>query len=126
STFLFHPDNQDSLETPLLYVGWDENIEARATQYMVSHLDSVKVFIDGIYAPPTIIDNPKTEIWYYQYHVFTWDNAVPDTSRYQGLADITFMQTAGADWSITNWTDKRDASGFKTWGRLRGDNRVGF
>lgn len=126
-TFVFHPDGQDSLETPAIFQGWDPTVEARDATAIVSSVDSLKVSFDGMYASPTTIPGPpKTEIRYYNYHLLSWKGALPDTIRHQGLADITFRQDAGTDWRIVEWVDHRDASGFPTWGRLRADVRIGF
>ncbi len=126
-TFVFHPDGQDSLETPAIFQGWDQTVEARDATAVVNSVDSLKVTFDGMYASPTTIPGPpKAEIRYYSYHVLSWKGALPDTIRHQGLADITFRQDAGTDWRIVDWVDRRDGSGFATWGRLRADVRIGF
>lgn len=126
--FVFHPDTQDDLEAPdpNPYVGWNRDIETRVTTNVAASAVFLEVGFDGEYQTPTTTTNPRTETRYYNYHVFYRKQGQPDTTRYQGLADITFLQGTGTLWSIKEWRDQRDGSGLLTWGRLRADNRVGF
>ena len=125
--FLFFPDTQDSLErtnppAPSPFENWNRNVEMDVTQTIASGVDSVQVFFDGEYAPRSTTTSPASETRYYNYHLLVYD---PDTTRYQGQAEVTMVQGASTLWTLRTWRDRRDASGFPTWGSFRADNRSG-
>ncbi len=126
SAFLFHPDGQDSIEAlpDTVYASWNRDVEARVTSDLAANTTFRVAVIDTEYAPRVIsVDH---QIRFYKYHLIIHaSRAAPDT-LFSGLADITFFQGTDAQWHITNWVDKRDGSGARTWGYLRRLYRVGF
>jgi len=128
--FVFHPDPADSTsyEDPNPFESWVKDIEERvATNIAADSVVSFQVFFDGYYQNPIVETGPpQRETRFYNYHIlFTRIGRFLPT-RYQGRAEITFEQDAGALYRIVYWRDQTDGSGYQTWGRLRGDHRVGF
>jgi len=123
--FAFHPDPNDSLEDPTAYVDWNESIESRVASNLAFAALYCSTVLDSEYAPRDVSTDQKTQVRHYAYHLLFRPKASPDTTRYQGRADITFQQ-GGVLWTVTVWVDKRDASGYATWGQLRSLYRVGF
>ena len=128
--FVFTPDLQDYSEAPPPpnnpYDGWNRNIEVGVTTNIKSTAAFIEVSFDSTYKPSTTTTNPRTETRYYHYHVLYQETGQSDTTRYQGLADITMLQGSGSLWTITGWRDQRDGSGIDTWGILRANKRGGL
>lgn len=128
--FVFTPDVQDYLEAPAPpnnpYDGWNHDIEVGVTTNIKSTAAFIAVSFDSTYKSATTTTNPTTETRYYYYHLLYQETGQPDTTRYQGLADITMTQGAGSLWTITAWRDQRDGSGRDTWGILRANKRGGL
>ncbi len=131
AAFAFHPDGADSLEAlpDTVYAHWNRDVESRVATNLASNATFRSVVFDSEYAAPSVSPDQRTEVHFFVYHIVVkpppLPPAAPDT-LFQGLADITFVQGANAQWHITDWTDRRDASGSKTWGYLRRLYRVGF
>jgi len=125
--FAFHPDAADSIQAlpDTIYANWNRDIEARVAGGLASDATFHVAAFDSEYAPRVISSDQRTQTRFYTYHLIIHASQVPDT-LFKGLADITFFQGLDAQWHITNWADKRDASGAPTWGFLRGRYRTGF
>lgn len=122
--FHFYPDIQDSLDRsnppiPSPYNHWDKAVEVSVTQNISSSFDKVEVFFDSEYAGR--VTSPSRETRYYNYHLITTFGSA--TTRYQGQAEITFVQGT-SDWFLETFRDHRDTSGLPTWGALRADKRT--
>jgi hypothetical protein len=126
TSFLFHPDPVDQSATPAKYEGWNWDVETRVASKVATDVVFLQTVFDSSYQDPTITTSPRTETRYYAYHLLVQRPNQPDTTRYQGRVDIKFEQQPNSLWSIVEWTDHSDGSGFPTWGRFRGDTRVGF
>lgn len=125
--FEFHPDPADSLEDPTPFsTPWTQSVESQVATNVATAALFCRAVLDSEYATRYVSLDSKTQVRYYAYHLLFRPKTSPDTTRYQGRADITFQQGADAFWTITVWVDKRDASGLPTWGRLRSLYRVGF
>ena len=128
--FVFTPDVQDYSEAPPPpnnpYDGWNHDIEVGVTTNIKSTALFIKVSFDSTYKSATFTTSPTTETRYYYYHVLYRETGQPDTTRFQGLADITMTQGSGSLWTITAWRDQRDGSGRDTWGILRANKRGGL
>lgn len=119
--FAFHPDVADSIEAlpDTVYSNWNRDVEVATNSGLASNGTFRSVAFDSEYAAPSISPDQRTQVRFYAYHLIVKASvAVPDT-LFQGLADITFVQGASEEWHITNWVDRRDASGRKSWGYLR-------
>ena len=127
ATFAFHPDASDSIQAlpDTVYSNWNRDIETRDVSNLASNATFRAASFDSEYAARVISSDQRTQIRFYAYHLIIHASQVPDT-LFRGLADVTYFQGADAQWHITNWVDKRDASGAKTWGYLRARYRVGF
>jgi len=126
--FVFHPDASDSIQAlpDTVYAHWTRDIETRVATGLASEAKFDSTVIDSEYASPVISPDQRTQTRFFVYRlVARAPQAAPDTV-FSGLADITFFQGGDAQWHITNWVDKRDASGARTWGYLRSRYRVGF
>lgn len=121
--FHFHPDIQDSLESPPRnpFAGWNKSVETSVTQTIAGSVDTIVVAFDSTYAPPTTSSDPTRKTFYYHYHLYTV-TALGDTMRYQGQAELTMVQPT-TTWSLETFVDHRDGSGLPTWGILRETNR---
>lgn len=128
NAFAFHPDPIDSSTSPKdsVYVGWNQSVETLVNSSIASSATFIATVFDSAYQDPTSTTSPRTETRYYAYHILLHASGQPDTTRYQGRAEITFAQSTGSSWSILEWWDRRDGSGLPTWGQLRADHRVGF
>ena len=128
--FAFHPDPVDAnnYPPPNPFVGWNKQVEEGVANYIAA--DSVKffqVYFDGEYQTPTVDPGPpQRETRFVEYHILFSRLGQPDTTRYQGRSDIIVEQKVNSLWKIVDWTDHGDGSGLPTWGRLRGDKRVGI
>jgi len=127
TSFLFHPDPQDSSQAlPLTpYIGLDENVEARVNSGIATTQDFIDVRFGDNYANP-IFPDQATEIHFRNYQVLFSAKDSTDTLRFTGLADMTFHRGTDGQWRITDWVDHRGAAGDPTWGVLRRQFRVGF
>jgi len=125
-TFAFHPDAADSIEAlpDTVFANWNLSVESRVTSNIASDATFHQAVFDSQYASPVISPDQRTQTRFYAYHLII-HSSKPDT-LYRGRADITFFQGNDAQWHITGWTDRRDASGSRTWGYLRSTYRVGF
>jgi hypothetical protein len=125
--FLFHPDIQDSIDAlpDSIYRTWNREIETRVATGLAADAAFCSTVFDSEYAARSVSTDQRTEVRFYAYHLRFRAKSAPDTTRYQGLADLTFHQESGI-WHLTTWVDKRDASGLATWGTLRRDYRTGF
>ena len=130
AAFVFRPDIQDSLDAPAPpnnpYQGWNRDVEVGVATNIKSQAAFIEVSFDSTYQTSTTTTNPPTETRYYYYHVLYQQTGQADTSRYQGLADITMKQELGTLWTIVLWRDQRDGSGRDTWGVLRANKRGGL
>jgi hypothetical protein len=130
AAFVFTPDVQDYSEAPPPpnnpYDGWNHDIEVGVTTNIKSTAAFIRLSFDSTYKSPTFTTNPSTETRYYYYHVLYQETGQPDTTRFQGLADITMAQGSGSLWTVTVWRDQRDGSGLDTWGILRANKRGGL
>lgn len=128
-TFLFHPDLTDSSEVPpgdMVFVNWNRDVESRDARNIAAAATFHSVSFDSEYAARVISPDQRTQVRFYAYHLIIRAPQVAPDTLFQGLADITFFQGSDAQWHITNWVDKRDGSGARTWGYLRRVYRVGF
>jgi hypothetical protein len=126
TAFTFTPDPGDLSDTPTKYDGWNRDVETRVAINIAADAAFIETVFDSSYQDPTITTSPLTETRYYAYHILIQEANQPDTTRYQGRADIKFQQQGTSLYTIVAWSDRRDGSGLPTWGRLRGDKRVGF
>jgi hypothetical protein len=134
TSFAFHPDPADSLLAgePTPYANWNHDVEASVASELALDTKSPRVVsFDSLYAPTIISSDQRTQTRFYAYHLLIHaSRAAPDSSSpdtlFSGRADITFYQGNDAQWHLTQWVDKRDASGLRTWGYLRRLYRVGF
>ena len=129
AAFAFHPDVTDSNELApgdTSFVHWTHDVEARDARNVAADAASHQVTLPTEYASRVISGDQRTEIRFYNYRVILHASQVAPDTLFQGLADITFFQGNDAQWHITNWVDKRDGSGARTWGYLRRVYRVGF
>lgn len=131
--FQFIPDAQDYLQrdnppNPNPFDGWNRDVEVGVSQTISTRADTVLVFFDSTYAATTTTSNPTRETRYYHYHVLVIlapaDTTQSDTTRYQGQAEMTFIQQT-TDFTLESFRDHRDGSAYPTWGSLRADQRVG-
>jgi len=125
--FAFHPDAADSIQAlpDTVYANWNRDIETRVAGGLASDATFHVASFDSEYAARVISGDQRTQTRFYTYHLIIHASQVPDT-LFKGRADITFFQGSDAQWHITNWIDKRDASGAPTWGFLRARYRTGF
>ena len=126
--FFFHPDASDSISAlpDTVYAHWTRDIEARVASNLASNATFDSMVIDSEYAAPVTSPDQRTQTRFFVYRLVVHSpHAAPDT-LFSGLADITFFQGSDAQWHITDWVDKRDTSGSRTWGYLRRLYRVGF
>lgn len=126
--FQFLPDPQDYLQrdnppAPNPFDGWNRDVEVGVSQTISTRADTVLVFFDSEYAARSSTTNPTRETRYYNYHVLVIQ-APADTVRYQGQAEMTFLQLT-TDYTLESFQDHRDGSGLPTWGSLRADQRLG-
>lgn len=125
--FHFDPDVQDyalwnNPPSPNPFDGWNKDVESRVSQSVATKVGSIVVSFDSTYAAPTTSTNPTRETRYYYYHLVV-TTVVGDSTRYQGQAELTMLQTA-TNWSLETFRDHRDASGLPTWGSFRADRRL--
>lgn len=125
--FQFYPDIQDSLQrdnppTPNPFDGWNHDVEVGVSQTISTRADTVLVFFDSEYAARSTTTNPTRETRYYNYHLLVIQPS--DTTRYQGQAEMTFIQRT-TDFTLESFRDHRDGSVYPTWGSLRADQRLG-
>lgn len=129
TSFVFHPDFADSNEAlpDTIYAHWTRDVEVRDANNVAAKATFHVASFDSEYAARVISADQRTQVRFYAYHLIIHAPApvAPDT-LFRGLADITFFQGGDAQWHITNWVDKRDGSGARTWGYLRRLFRVGF
>jgi hypothetical protein len=128
TSFAFRPDAADSIQAgePTPYANWNHDVEARVASELALDTAARLVSFDSLYAPTVISPDQRTQTRFYAYHLIIHaSRAAPDT-MFSGLADLTFYQGDDAEWHLTQWVDKRDASGLRTWGYLRRLYRVGF
>jgi hypothetical protein len=128
TSFAFHPDAADSLDagTDTVFAHWTHDVEARDAANVARDARFRTVVFDSEYAARFISADQRTQVRFYAYHLLVRAPVLAPDTLFQGLADITFFQGGNAQWHITNWADKRDGSGRRTWGYLRRLYRVGF
>ena len=126
TSFVFHPDATDSIEAlpDTVFANWNRDVETRSVQNIASDATFHLAVFDSQYAATITSPDQRTQTRFYAYHLVI-HSSKPDT-LYQGRADITFFQGGDAQWHITQWIDRRDSSGLRTWGYLRRVYRVGF
>jgi hypothetical protein len=128
TSFTFHPDAADSIEAlpDTVFNHWTRDIESRDANNVARDATFHVASLDSEYSARVISADQRTQVRFYAYHLIIHaPQAAPDT-LFRGLADITFFQGSDAQWHITNWVDKRDGSGARTWGYLRRLYRIGF
>jgi hypothetical protein len=122
--FVFGADIQDSLDreiqTPNPFENWNPDVEIRVSQDVSRNFDSIQVYLDSTYASAVTSSNPTRETRYYYYHLLVFHS--PLTTRYQGQAEMTFVQRS-TDFTLESFRDHRDGSGLPTWGSLRASQR---
>jgi len=124
--FLFHPDGSDSNAAPPgTYLNWTRDVESRVASNLASD-DSFGVAVFDSEYTSRVVVNTRTEIRFYYYHLILHATRTQPDTLFRGLADITFQEGVDQRWRITDWVDKRDGSGARTWGYARGLYRVGF
>jgi len=125
-TFAFHPDAADSIEAlpDTVFANWNRDVESRVVSNIASDATFHVAVFDSQYAATITSPDQRTQTRFYAYHLVI-HSSKPDT-LYRGHADITFFQGSDAQWHITQWIDRRDSSGSRTWGYLRSIYRVGF
>jgi hypothetical protein len=123
-TFLFHPDPQDSLLTPLAFLNWDEEVEKVHSTNVGGLQDSIHVDFTGPYRDPIFSTDQSTETRFLEYvlHV-TLKTDSTTTERYTGLADITIQRGTNGQWKIIDWADHRGTVSDSTWGLFRSNHR---
>ena len=123
-SFLFHPDPQDSLQTPDLFLGWDEVVESGHNSRVATQQTFIQVDFPAEYDSVIISPDQKTKTHFYEYvlRVAGLENN-PDTLRYTGLADITFQLGTDGQWRMIDWADHRGSVSDSTWGLLRSNQR---
>jgi len=121
SRFAFHPDPQDSIQSlpDSVYSNWNKDVETLVAGKLAANATFHVASFDSEYANRVISGDQRKETRFYAYHLIVHASSVAPDTLFRGLADITFEQGSNAQWHMTNWTDKRDASGLKTWGYLR-------
>ena len=121
SRFLFHPDPQDSIqELPdTVYANWTRDVETVVAGKLAAEATFHLAVLDSEYANRVVSSDNRTETRFYAYHLILHATSVAPDTLFRGLADITFVQGNNAQWHITNWQDKRDLSGARTWGYVR-------
>ena len=128
-SFTFHPDAADSIEAPVdtIYANWTAKVESGVAGSLARAATYHRTVFDSTYATTVITPGPpRSEVRFYAYNLtIRAAETAPDT-LFQGRAEITFTEGSGAQWRITNWQDRRDGSGARTWGYLRSLYRVGF
>jgi len=127
TTFAFHPDAQDSLQNPIAFAGWDEQVEAAHNSQVASLQTFIIVDFLNEYRTAIIEPGGATEIRFYEYVLRVRGLVPADTTiaRYTGLADITFHRRADGQWQIVDWADHRGSVSDSTWGLLRSNQRPG-
>lgn len=124
--FLFHPDGSDSNEAPPgTYLNWTRDVESRVSSTLAADDTFGVAVLDSEYAERVVVDT-RTQIRFYNYHLILHASRTQPDTLFRGLSDITFHEGADLRWRITDWVDKRDGSGLRTWGYARGLYRVGF
>jgi len=128
ASFAFHPDAADSNDAlpDTVYANWNRDIEVRDATNIARNATFHVASFDSEYAARVISADQRTQVRFYAYHLIIHASQVAPDTLFRGLADITFFQGGDAQWHITNWVDKRDGSGARTWGYLRRVYRVGF
>jgi len=128
TSFAFHPDPSDSLDAlpDTVFAHWTRDVEVRDASTMAANVTFRIVAFDSLYAPTVISPDQRTQTRFYAYHLIVHASQVAPDTLFQGRADITFFQGSDAQWHVTQWIDRRDASGLRTWGYLRRVYRVGF
>ena len=125
TTFVFHPDAQDSLQNPDPFAGWDEQVETGHNSRIATLQTFLVVDFKVEYQAPIISPDFNTEIRFYEYELRVALSSAPDTARYTGFADITFRRGTDGQWRIIDWADHRGMVSDSTWGLLRSNNRSG-
>jgi hypothetical protein len=120
ASFVFHPDPGDSNEAlpDTVYVGWNRDVETRVDQNLAVNATFHQAVFDSEYAARVVSADGHTQIRFYAYHLRIRAPQSADT-LYQGRADLTLFQGSDTQWRITDWADKRDGSGLRSWGYLR-------
>jgi hypothetical protein len=124
TAFTFHPDAADSIEAlpDPVYANWNRAVESDVAAKLAADATFHFTAFDSQYAAPVISSDQRTQTRFYAYHLIVRGPIVAQAGSdtlFKGLADITFFQGSDAQWHVTTWVDKRDASGSRTWGYLR-------
>ena len=127
TSFVFHPDPQDSLQNPDLFLGWDEVVEAGHNSRVATQQTFLVVDFQSEYQSPIISPDQTTETRFYVYVLRVSGLVGGETTpaRYTGLADITFRRGTDGQWRMINWADHRGSVSDSTWGLLRSNQRPG-
>jgi len=125
--FLFHPDAQDSLQNPLPFVGWNDQVEISHNSQVATLQTFIDVDFQREYQSAIISPDQTTEVRFYEYLLRVGGLVPSDTTiaRYTGLADITFRRGSDGQWKVVDWADHRGTVSDSTWGLLRSNHRTG-
>jgi hypothetical protein len=119
TTFIFHPDPQDSSQalpnTP--FIAWSDSVEAAVNADIASLRAPVVVRLTD-QGGAIISPDQNTETHFYDYLVFV------SSARYTGSADLKFHRGADGQWRIVDWADHRGSVSDSTWGYLRSTHRT--
>jgi hypothetical protein len=127
TSFLFHPDPQDSLQNPAPFLGWDDLVESAHNSQIATLQTFISVDFTAEYDDPIISPDQNTELRFFDYVLRVGGLVEGDASiaRYTGKADITFRRGADGQWRMIDWADHRGAVSDSTWGLLRSNHRPG-
>ena len=126
TSFMFHPDAQDSLQNPDPFAGWIDQVEISHN----SQVATLQTFLEVDFqenGDPIISPDQNTELRFFDYTVRVGglEGNDPAIRRYTGTADITFRRGTDGQWRMINWADHRGTVSDSTWGLLRSNHRPG-
>ena len=93
TTFLFHPDPQDSLQNPIQFLGWDEQVEASHNSQVATLQTFIEVDFPGEYQNAIISPDQNTEVRFYEYLVRVRGLVPSDTTTARYTGQISFSTT---------------------------------
>ena len=124
TSFAFHPDPQDSAQTPERFAGWDDVVEIGHNAKIALNQSFIEVDFLREYQTAIISTDQNTEVRFYEYQLRVSGLVQGDSTiaRYTGLADLTMRRGTDGQWRIVDWADHRGSVSDSTWGLLRGNN----